>query len=42
MNTLKTIQKLSKIGKVLCKIAFVFAVIGFCASAAGIISLCVG
>ena len=42
MKTLKTIQKLSGIGKVLCKIAFVFAVIGFCASAAGIISLCVG
>ena len=42
MNTLNTIQKLSKIGKVLNKIAFVFSVIGFCGCIAGLLSLCFG
>lgn len=39
MNTLNTIQKLSNIGKVLSKIAFIFSVIGFCGCIAGLISL---
>ena len=42
MNSLKTIQTLSKIGKILCKIAFVFAIIGICGCIVGIISLSVG
>ena len=42
MNTLNTIQKLSKIGRVLSKIAFVFSVIGFCGCIAGLLSLCFG
>ena len=35
MKSLNTIQKLSKIGKVLSKIAFIFSVIGFCGCIAG-------
>lgn len=42
MKTLKTIQVLSKIGKILSKIVFIFSIIGFCGCAAGIISLAVG
>lgn len=42
MNSLKTIQTLSKIGKILCKIAFVFAVIGICGCIVGIISVSAG
>ena len=42
MNSLKTIQTLSKIGKVLSKIAFIFSVIGFFSGAAGLISLAFG
>lgn len=39
MNTLKTIQKLCRLGKALCRAAFVLAVIGFFGCAAGLISL---
>ncbi len=39
MKSLKTIQTLSIIGKVLSKIAFIFSVIGFCGCVVGIISL---
>lgn len=39
MNTLNTIQKLSKIGKVLSRIAFVFSVIGAGGCAAGLLGL---
>ena len=42
MKTLQTIQKLSKIGKVLCKIVFVFCIVGFCFCAVGIASLALG
>lgn len=42
MNSLKNIQSLSKIGKVLSKIAFIFSVIGFFSGAAGLISLAFG
>ena len=39
MKTLGTIQKLSKIGKVLSKIAFIMSLVGFCGCIAGLISL---
>ena len=39
MRSLSTIQRLSKIGKVLSKIAFIFSVIGFCGCIAGLLSL---
>ena len=39
MKSLNTIQKLSKIGTVLSKIAFIFSVIGFCGCIAGLLSL---
>lgn len=39
MKTLKTLQSLSGLGRVLSKIAFVFSVIGVCGCIAGIISL---
>ena len=42
MKSLHTIQKLSKIGKVLSKIAFICSVIGFCGAVAGIISMSLG
>lgn len=42
MKSLNTIQKLSKIGKVLSKIAFTFSVIGFCGCIAGLLSLSFG
>lgn len=35
MNTLKTIQKLCRLGKALCRAAFVLAVIGFSAAPPG-------
>ena len=41
-NTLNSIQKLSKIGKVLSKIAFIFSIIGFCGCIAGLLSLSFG
>lgn len=42
MKSLKIIQTLSKIGKVLSKIAFIFSVIGLCGCIAGMISLTFG
>lgn len=40
-KTLKTIQKLSKLGKVLCTIVFIFSLIGAIGCAVGIVSLAV-
>lgn len=42
MQTLNTIQKLSKIGKTLSKIAFIFCIVGFCGCIAGIIGMAFG
>ncbi|MBP5459624.1 MAG: hypothetical protein J6Y62_05650 [Clostridia bacterium] len=42
MDTLKTIQTLAKVGKVLSHIVFVFSIVGFCLCAAGIVSLALG
>ena len=42
MKSLITIQKLSKSGKILSKIAFIFSVIGFCGCIAGLLSLSFG
>lgn len=42
MKSLKTIQTLSKMGKVFSKIAFIFAIIGFCGCIAGLFSLNLG
>ena len=42
MKSLNTIQKMSKIGKVLSKIAFIFSVIGFCGCIVGLLSLSFG
>lgn len=39
MKSLNTIQRLSKIGRVLSKIAFIFSVVGFCGCIVGLISL---
>lgn len=42
MKTLNTIQKLSKIGKVLSKIVFIFCIVGFCGCIVGILSMTLG
>ena len=42
MKSLNTIQKLSKIGKVLSKISFIFSLIGFCGCFAALLSLSFG
>ena len=42
MNTLKTVQVLSKTGKILSKIVFIFCIIGFCGCIAGILSMALG
>ena len=42
MKELKTIQTLSKIGKVLSNIVFVFCVVGFCLCAVGAVGVAVG
>ncbi len=42
MKTLKAIQALSKIGKVLSKILFIFCIIGFCGCIVGILSMALG
>ena len=42
MKTLNTIQTLSKIGKILSVIIFVFCIVGFCFCVAGIICLAAG
>lgn len=42
MKTLNNIQKLSKIGKVLSRLVFVFCIIGFCGCIVGILSMALG
>ena len=42
MNSLDTIQKLSKIGKILSKIAFIFSAIGVCGCIVSLLSLSFG
>ncbi|MBQ6431603.1 MAG: hypothetical protein IJJ99_07005 [Oscillospiraceae bacterium] len=42
MKSLKTIQVLSKIGRILSKIVFVFCIVGFCGCLLGIVSLAFG
>lgn len=42
MKTLKTIQTLSKIGKILSKIVFICCIVGFCACIAGAVGIAVG
>jgi len=42
MKTLKTIQTLSKIGKVLSRIMFIFCIVGFCCCIVGILSMALG
>ena len=42
MNTLKTIQTLSKIGRILSKIVYICCLVGFCGCIIGIVSLGLG
>ena len=42
MRSLKTIQKLSSLGSILSKIAFILSVVGFCGCIAGLIGLRLG
>ena len=42
MKTLKIIQTVYKIGKILSKIMFIICIVGFCGGAVGILSLAVG
>ena len=42
MKTLDTIQRLSRLGRLLSKIAFILSVVGFCGCIAGLISLRLG
>lgn len=42
MNTLKTVQTLSNIGKILSKIVFIFCIVGVSGAAMGLISLALG
>jgi len=42
MNTLKTIQILSKIGRIISKIIYICCAVGFCGCVVGIISLALG
>lgn len=42
MKSLNIIQKLFKIARVSSEVAFVFAIVGFCASLIGLICLCFG
>ena len=42
MKTLKTIQVLAKVGKVMSKIVFIFCIIGFCGCVIGITSVAAG
>lgn len=42
MKSLNTIQTLSKIGRILSRIAFILAVVGFCGCIAGVLSLSLG
>ena len=42
MKTLKTIQVLAKIGKIISKIVFICSIVGFCLCVLGIVSLAAG
>ena len=42
VKTLGTIQKLSHIGKILCKVIFICSIVGFCFCIAGMLSMAVG
>lgn len=42
MKTLTIIQKLSKIGRILSRILFIFCILGFCGSIVGIASMALG
>ncbi len=42
MKTLKSIQVLARIGRILSKIIFIFCIVGFCGCVAGIVSLAAG
>lgn len=42
MKTLKTIQTLNKVAKILCKVVFICCIVGFCGSIVGLISLALG
>ena len=42
MKTLKTIQTLAKIGKILSKIMFIFCIVGFCGCVVGILGMVLG
>lgn len=42
MKTLKTIQTLSKIGKVLSRLMFIFCIVGLCGCIVGILSMALG
>ena len=42
MDTLKVLGKLARLGKVLCRIAFVCCIVGFCLCGAAIASLALG
>ena len=42
MKTLKTVQTLSKIGRVLSKIVFIFCIVGFCGCLVGVAGLLAG
>ena len=41
-NTLKTIQTLAKVGRVISKVIFILCIVGFCLCICGIISLAAG
>ena len=42
MKTLNIIQRLSRIGRILSKIIFIFCIIGFCGCIVGILSMAIG
>ena len=42
MKTLRTIQTLSKVGKILSTIVYIFCIIGFCGCVAGILCIAAG
>ena len=42
MKTLHIIQKLYKLGKVLCKVMFILCLVGFCGCIVGILSMALG
>lgn len=42
MKTLNTIQKLSKAGKILSRLLFIFCVVGFCGCVVGVLSMALG